>query len=43
LRWINAFREGDSAITGRLPPGCYFVDTLEAAALSVGVDVREGR
>ena len=43
FRWINALREGDTIVTGRLPPGCYFVDTLEAAARSVGLDLAENR
>lgn len=43
LRRINALREGDTTITGRLPPGCYFIDTLEAAAHSIGLNVREGK
>ncbi len=41
LRWINALREGDTTITGRLPRGCNFVDTLEAAARSIDLDLRE--
>jgi len=41
LRWISALREGDTMITGRLPPGCNFVDTLEAAGRSIGLNLRE--
>lgn len=39
LRWINALRDGDTMVTGRLPPGCNFADTLVRAARSIGLDL----
>jgi CO/xanthine dehydrogenase Mo-binding subunit len=38
LRWINALRDGDQTITGRLvPPACRVRETIEAAARASGV------
>jgi CO/xanthine dehydrogenase Mo-binding subunit len=41
LRWLNALREGDEIITGELPPDCYFINTLEAAAEYMDLDLKE--
>jgi len=40
LRWMNALRDGDETIVGRLlPPGCKYVETLEAAAQAAGLSL----
>jgi CO/xanthine dehydrogenase Mo-binding subunit len=39
LRWLNALRDGDTMITGALPRGCRFMDTLESAANRIGLDL----
>jgi len=41
LRWINALREGDMMITGRLAPGVAFAQTIQAAARSIGLELGE--
>jgi CO/xanthine dehydrogenase Mo-binding subunit len=42
LRWLNALREGSQLITGNtVPPGVYFRDTLEMAAVALGVVLEE--
>jgi hypothetical protein len=38
---MNALRDGDTIITGKLAPGCRFEDTLESAAKSVGLELIE--
>jgi len=39
LRWLNALRDGDRMISGPLPLGCNYIDTLEMAAKRIGLDI----